>query len=85
MIASESFLAPLAAGTKLSFTLILTLRLPLALSVIVSVPRAFAVFDPLDRPLPETLSLPAAGTETFSVSVRLLFLRERILSEFGQP
>lgn len=70
-------------GANVSLTFVLSLRWPFAFRVSVRVLCPLALLATLERPLPLTTSVPAAGTATFSVSVRFLTLCERIVSLLG--
>src|SRR5665811_332600 len=73
------------AGVKRNRTFVCSLPAWRCLSVSVSVWRADAPFDALVRPFPFAESLPACGTDTFSVSVWLLTARCTTRSAYGQP
>jgi hypothetical protein len=51
----------------------------------VSVSRPLADFELVDKPFPEAVTLPAAGTDTATVSVRPLILWDTIAMPVEQP
>ena len=72
-------------GLKAIFSFVESLPGFFWVSLNVSVSRPLADFELLDKPLPEAVRMPAAGTDTETVSVRPLILWKTIEMPVEQP